>query len=247
MADGIIRLDEGWHLDAGQHLDQPPILPPVVPLPVRPKRPKGLTHMDYLPKTRAELKNWWLNLKTQGQTELAKINLPLQEITDMVDLATDQYNKMQATDDLESALKAARLIEKAATAQNEPVMRLGVRNWKTRPLYATSGIEGTLGLKGTEEDFDPLTFKTELKLSIVGGQIRVDFLKSKCDSIAIYCRLRGTATWIKLGTDTRSPYYDTNPLANPAIPEVREYMGMGVIDNEEVGVPSDIVSIVFGG
>ena len=154
---------------------------------------------------------------------------------------------MQTADDLEAQLKAARQMEKTATLQNVPVMRLGVRNWKTRPLYASSGIEGTLRLKGAEADFDPLTFKTELKLSIVGGQIRVDFIKSECDSIAIYCRLRGTSAWTLLGTDTRSPYYDTAPLANPNVPEVREYMAMGVIDNEEIGVPSDIVSIVFGG
>lgn len=247
MADGIIRLDEGWHLDAGQHLDQPPILPPVVPTPVPLKRPKGITPMDYLPKERAERKNWWLNLKTQGPTELAKINLSPTEITDIVDLATEQHANMQATDDLEAQLKAARAMEKTATLQNVPVMRLGVRNWKTRPLYASSGIEGTLLLKGAASNFDPLTFKTDLKLSIVGGHIRVDFTKDECDSIAVYCRLRGTSAWTLLGTDTRSPYYDTNPLANPNVPEVREYMGMGVIDNEEIGVPSDIVSIVFGG
>jgi hypothetical protein len=45
----------------------------------------------------------------------------------------------------------------------------------------------------------------------------------------------------------RGPYYDTNPLANLAVPEVREYMVMGMIDNEEIGLPSDIVSIVFAG
>jgi len=125
--------------------------------------------------------------------------------------------------------------------------RIGVRNWKTNPAFPASGIKGSLHLKGTASSFDPLTFKSVLRLSIVGGQIRVDFTKGECDAVMVYCRLRGTATWTKLGYDSHSPYYDTVPLANPAVPEVREYLAVGVINEVEIGVPSDIVSIVFGG
>lgn len=247
MADGIIKLDEGWHLDAGWHLDQPAPLPPALPVPVRLKRTKGIKHMDFIPNKRAENKAWWTNLKDNGTVELAKIGLPAGDITAAVATATDQVAKMQATDDAETALAAARTMEKAATQSNEAATRLAVRNWKTNPAYASSGIEGSLKLKGAGDGFDPSTFKTVLKLSIVGGQIRVDFTKEKCDSVAIYCRLRGTQGWTKLGTDSRSPYYDTAPLANPSVPETREYLGMGVIDDIEIGLPSDIVSIVFGG
>lgn len=247
MAGGIIKLDEGWHLDAGWHLDQFIPIPPAPPVAVRSQRTKGIKHMDYLPKKRSELKDWWINLKDNGATELAKINLPAGDITAAVAVATDQVAKMQATDDAETALAAARSVEKSATLANEQTIRAAVRNWKTLPAYPGSGVEGSLKLKGTESGFDPGTFKTVLKLSIVGGQIRVDFTKSACDSVAIYCRLRGTQGWTKLGTDSRSPYYDTAPLANPNVPETREYMGMGVIDDVEIGLPSDIVSIVFGG
>ena len=247
MADGIIRFDEGWKLDAGWRLDQPAPLPPALPVPVRPKRTKGIKHMDFIPNKRAENKAWWTNLKDNGTVELAKISLAAPDIAAAVATATDQVAKMQATDDAEAALAAARTMEKAAMQSNEAAIRLAVRNWKTNAAYAASGIEGSLKLKGPESGFDPNTFKSVLKLSIVGGQIRVDFIKGKCDSVAIYCRLRGTVGWTRLGTDSSSPYYDTNPLANPNVPETREYMGMGVIDDIEIGLPSDIVSIVFGG
>lgn len=247
MADGIIRLDEGWHLDAGWHLDQPAPLPPALPVPVPTKPTKGIKHMDFMPKKRAELKAWWQNLKDNATTELAKINLAAPDVTAAVATATDQVAKMQATDDAEMALAAARAQEKAAAQTNDAAIRMAIRNWKTNPAYATSGIEGSLQLTGTASGFDPQTFKSVLKLSIVGGQIRVDFIKGECDSVAIYCRLRGTQGWTKLGTDSRSPYYDTNPLASPNVPETREYMAMGIIDDVEIGLPSDIVSIVFGG
>ena len=247
MADGIIRLDSGYHLDAGWHLDQPAPLPPVLPVPVRSKPTKGIKHMDFIPNNRAENKAWWANIKDNGAVELAKINLAAPDIAAAVATATDQVAKMQATDDALAALNAARGMEETAVANNEAAIRLAIRNWKTNSAYAASGIEGSLKLKGPASSFDPTTFKTVLKLSIVGGQIRVDFLKDKCDSVAVYCRLRGTAGWTKLGNDSRSPYYDTKPLADPNVPEVREYMGIGVIDDVEIGVPSDIVSIVFAG
>jgi type II secretory pathway pseudopilin PulG len=179
--------------------------------------------------------------------ELAKINLAAPDITAAVATATNQVAKMQATDDAEAALAAARSMEKSATISNEQTIRAAVRNWKTLSAYPGSGVEGSLKLKGAEDGFDPATFKSVLKLSIMGGHIRVDFSKEKCDSVVVYCRLRGTQGWTKLGNDSRSPYYDTAPLANPNVPETREYMGMGVIDDVEIGLPSDIVSIVFGG
>lgn len=247
MADGIIKLDDGWHLDAGWHLDQPAPLPSTLPVPVRSKQPKGIKHMDFIPSKRAENKAWWKNIMDNGTVELAKISLAAPDIAAAVATATDQVTKMQATDDAEAALAAARTAERGTEKDNEAAIRLAIRNWKTNPAYPASGIEGSLKLKGPESGFNPVTFKSVLKLSIVGGQIRVDFTKEECDSVAVYCRLRGTSAWTKLGNDSRSPYYDTNPLANPNVPETREYMAMGVIDDVEIGVPSDIVSIVFGG
>ena len=55
------------------------------------------------------------------------------------------------------------------------------------------------------------------------------------------------STEARLGTDTEAPYFDTKPLANPAVPEVREYMARGMVGDEEVGLDSDIASITFAG
>jgi hypothetical protein len=46
---------------------------------------------------------------------------------------------------------------------------------------------------------------------------------------------------------TQIPYYDESPLAVPNTPEVREYMARGVVDDEEVGEPSENKEIVFAG
>lgn len=44
-----------------------------------------------------------------------------------------------------------------------------------------------------------------------------------------------------------SPYDDYTPLAVPGVAEVREYQAYGVLNDAQIGQPSDIVSVTFGG
>lgn len=244
MPGGIIRLDEGWHLDERHHLDQSPFVPPVVTVaPVRSTQ-KGKA-MDFVPSKRNDQYLWWKNLSDNITAEGPKIGLAAADITAAKAVADDQLGKMEATDAAKAALDGARATEKVATEANLLNIRAKVRNWKTLAGYAASGSEGVLKLKGSGPVFDPGAFKPVLKVSIEGGQIRIEFTKGGADAVAVYCRLRGTAAWTKIGTDSSSPYFDTKPLANPNVPEVREYMGMGVIDDEEIGLPSDIVSVTL--
>lgn len=245
MAGGIIRLDDGWALDAGMHLDQPASMPPAGSAVVTAKKKKGTTTMDFIPNKRAENLLWWKNISANIETEGPKFGLTGPECTAIKAIADAQIALMEATNDGEAALAGLRTIENAGTPTNEAAIRAEVRNWKTRPGYAASGSEGVLKLKGSESTFDPSTFKSVLKVKITGNVIRIDFTKGGADAVAIYCRLRGTGTWTRIGIDTRAPYYDTNPLANPAVPEVREYMGRGMVGDVEIGLESDIVQITL--
>lgn len=190
----------------------------------------------------------WLELNHDSlQTEGPKINLTAQEISDAKDALAPYIAAMKATNTAEAALKAKRQAEKLAEAAALPAYRLLVRNWKTRASFPASGVNETLKLTGSEAAFDPSTYKPEISVSIEAGKILIAFEKKGVDRMAVYCRLRGTPGWTKLGEDKSSPYYDTLPLANPNVPEVREYMARGIVDDQEVGLDSDIVSIVFAG
>ena len=203
--------------------------------------------MDYIPRRRADQKNWWINLRDQIETEGPKIGLTPAEVTEAKAVATAMVAAMDETDAKDVALAGARAAERATRAVQEADIRLKVRNWKSRPTYPSSGVEGTLPLRGPESGFDPATFKPTLRVTVTGGQVKLDFVKQECDSVAVYGRLRGEMGWMKLGLDSATPYYDTRPLAQANVPETREYYVIGVIDDEEVGVPSDIASAVFGG
>ncbi len=200
--------------------------------------------MDFIPNKRGDRYLWWKNLDAKIDVEGPKIGLLPAEITAIKAVTAAEIAIYEATDAAETALKGARVTEK--NSPNEAIIRNQARYWKTKPGYDTSGVEGVLNLKGPASAFDPNTFKPSVTLSLVGGQIKVEFTKGGCDSVAIYTRLRGSTGWTRLGTDSSSPYYDTRPLAAATAPETREYQLVGIIDDEEIGQPSDIVSIIFG-
>ena len=75
----------------------------------------------------------------------------------------------------------------------------------------------------------------------------IRFEKRGVDGMRVYCRRKGQTTWTFLALDTSSPYIDGNPLFQAGVPEVREYMLRGVIDDVEIGLDSDIQSITWAG
>jgi hypothetical protein len=136
--------------------------------------------------------------------------------------------------------------EASGKAALDANLRARVRNWKTLAGYSQMMGED-LKIIGVAAEMDLENYKPEIAAKIVGGEIRVTFKKKGVEGVNVYGRLRGASAWRKLAFDSSSPYVDTEPLANPAVPETREYKAMGVIKDEEIGQPSDIVNVTFAG
>jgi len=240
-----IRLDEGYRLDDGHRFDEPPHVPAPVS-PVVPPKEKG-RHMDFIPNRRPDRKEFYTNLSGNIAVEGPKFGLTVQQCTDIKAVVDAILAKMEATDAAQNALDSARGLEKQTETANQSALRAAVRNWKTLPGYPASGSEAVLRLKGAAVAFDPITYKPELTVTVLPGQVRLGFEKRGADGVVIYSRMRGTLPWRKVGTDTSSPYFDTTPLAVPNVPEVREYMARGILDDVEIGLESDIVTATFAG
>jgi len=245
MPDGVIRYDQGWRYDEGHHYDQPPNAPSPAPPPLPPKE-KG-KHMDYVPNKRNDRYVWYKNLSDNVANEGPKFGLTAAEATAAKALADAVIAKIEATDTAAASIDGARQVERTTEATNLAEIRAKVRNWKTLSGFPASGSEAVLKLKGAEEGFDPATYKPVIKASIDAGKIKIDFNKRGVDGVTVYCRLRGTPTWRKIGSDTNPPYFDTAPLAQANVPEVREYMARGMVGDNEIGLDSDIVSVTFAG
>ena len=240
----IIRLNEGWRFDEGHFMDQPASGMVAVTPPVRQKRGKT---MDYIPQKRDTRYQWYLNLSNNVVAEAVKFGGEAADATAIKALADGVMAKMDATAAAQQALDGVRGIERNTEAGALAAIRAQVRNWKTLTGWAASGSEGVLQLRGPDSGFDPLTYKTVLKVQLVPGGVRVDFTKKGADGVFIYMRVRGSATWRKIGMDTEAPYIDTTPLATPGVPETREYMARGFLHDAEIGQDSDVVSITFAG
>lgn len=203
---------------------------------------------DYVPKQRALKKAFYRKLETDSVAEAVKFGGVAADATQFKLWAKGIADAMDASDAADATAKSLRGIERTLEGSTLPNIRARVRNWKTLGGWAMSGSEAVLGLKGTETVFDPTTYKPVITAALEGNKIAIGFAKNGADGIAVYCRLRGTPGWgARIGTDSDSPYYDTKPLANPAVPEVREYKAMGMIGDDEIGVESDIVSFTFAG
>ena len=57
------------------------------------------------------------------------------------------------------------------------------------------------------------------------------------------CQRDGDATFLFLARDTSSPYVDNRPLLVAGKPEVRRYRCRYIIDDVEIGLPSDEVVV----
>lgn len=203
--------------------------------------------MDYIPRKRDGRYLWLKKLSANIVAEAVKFGAPPADATAVKTVTDHLIAAMDATDAAAAALDGTRQTEAAVQAADLGAIRAKVRNFKTLPLWAASGSEGVLEMKATEPVFDPGSYKPVLTLTIEAGKIRVDFVKGGADALAIYCRLAGTVAWRKIGIDTEAPYFDTAPLGQPGVAEVREYMARGIVGDEEIGQDSDIVSIAFGG
>lgn len=111
----------------------------------------------------------------------------------------------------------------------------------------TGAIADDLQIVGEADDFNAETYKPEISGQVFSGYVRIKFTKKGVDGVKIYVRLKGQTVWRLLSFDTNSPYDDFTALATPGVAEVREYQAFGVIDDVQIGQPSDIASVTFAG
>jgi hypothetical protein len=201
---------------------------------------------DYFPRNEGEQIDWLQNFKTLLPTVGVTLGMTAAEATQMQSDIGNYLSVHLSTEALVTQLAGARANRKAMKVTLLGKVRDRVNKFKVHDAY-TVAYGAQLGTVSSGSDFDPNTYKPVITIAIVAGEIRISFKKGGADGVNVYCRLKGTTTWRKLAFDSVSPYVDTEPLANPAVPETREYMARGVIDDAEIGLDSDIVPIVFGG
>ena len=204
---------------------------------------------DFIPKDNNNLVTWATNLRTKIDTHGPTLGMTAAQITAFKAVLLGIINAAQAVTAAKTAFSSA--VANLETVKQTDLAKTGlvrttVNQWKTGGLL-TAAMEQDMSVVGTPDVFDPTTYKAKINAEVRPGFVRITFKKLGVDGLNIYVRLAGQTIWRKLSFDSNSPYDDHAALAVAGTAEVREYRALGVIADEEIGQPSDIVSVTFGG
>lgn len=202
---------------------------------------------DIFPGAEGLLVSWCQNFKTQLPILGAQLSLTQQQIADYTALADSIITSVNDATLAKNDYKLKVDIKNSIIADKKQNLRAIANIIKANPAY-TDGIGSSLGILLTADaGIDTTTYKPDITLVLGHGFVIVKFTKKGVEGVNVYSRLQGAQNWTYLSRDTHSPYDDHRMLATAGVPETREYMVVGVINDIEIGVPSDIASITFAG
>ena len=92
---------------------------------------------------------------------------------------------------------------------------------------------------------DYSTVKPKLTAIVAAGAATIKFDKGEMEGVKIYSKRGSETHFTFLGTDTHSPYHDNRPKLAADSPEERQYYAFYSEDDSDVGIQSDVVSIVI--
>jgi hypothetical protein len=200
---------------------------------------------DYIPRSEPQLAIWLQNFGKKISTHGQALGLTAEEIKLAETRCSETSAKITEIEQKKTELQ--QIVAAKDDLKNDTLVSIRgfVTRIKAHTVY-TEPIGHDLGVIAANSIANVSSNKTQLKVEALPGRVRISFTKKGFSGVNIYTRGNGTAQWSYLARDNNSPYDDVRPLTNGQ-PEKREYMAIGVVGDDEVGQPSDIVSVVFGG
>ena len=205
-----------------------------------------MTRKDYVPDSAKNLRDWATNYHDKATAQLAgltgwdaaRVTALKAQIAPVRDAAQAVVDAQQALDDTLGNLAKSR-------TDHLPAIRGESTSIKTSPGY-DEGIGDVLGIVATGGGFDPATYKAAGTAESLPGRVRLSTKKRGVDSMNIYMRRKGEPAFrLLMAKRVGFPVDDDTPPAVPGQSEVREYQLRGVIGDEEIGQPSDIIPATF--
>lgn len=202
--------------------------------------------MDYIPTKESDKVIWNNNFSTKIDTLGRDLGLDATEIAEIKRVCAENAVTIVASDDAQTAARTAKAAKDTQLKTGEKAIRETVRKIKSNKNYTTA-IGRNLEIIGEDPSVDYSKYHPRIKVHVMPGHVRIDFIKEGLNGMDIYGRLKGEIKWVKLTYGSYSPYIDSRPLVVDNVPEHREYMAIGVIRDQEVTLQSDIVEAIFGG
>ena len=224
------------------------VAPPPPPLPLKAKHHKHAMHQDPIPQSYKNLRDWLTLQQTELTAALATtIGMTAAERTTYLATVTTLLTPVTSIVALMDQLEQETADFHPLRETLLPSIRAAMKRAKTSPT-CTPAIQLELDWVGDVQNTDPNTARPTLTAEAQRGRVKIDGRKPGFEAVNIYSRKKGDVQWKLIAVRKRKfPYFDEAPLTTPNQPEVREYMAIGVVNDEEVGQPSEIIEVVYAG
>jgi hypothetical protein len=200
---------------------------------------------DYIPDSAQNLVNWTNNYLLEVDAIAVRIGWPAAQVTALKARLTTLRDAAQEVLDKQNDLDTATGHLVAKKDAEVPEIRRDTNNLKSTRGF-TDGDARTLDVLTASGEFDPDGYKPPLSAVSKQGRVEITAKKNGVDAVNLYSRIKGQAAFKLLAAKrSRFPFDDTTAPATAGQPEEREYQAIGVLGDDEIGQPSDIVSAVF--
>ncbi len=201
-----------------------------------------MKHKPYFPNTNADRRAWLANFKTNIAIDGPGLGYSASKITILQDMCDTMIAGIDAADAAKAAAKSKNSDKDTLIKDGMEAMRKEVQTIKANSSY-TEATGNSLGIIGSEEIIDYSTAKTTLKLVATPLGIEVKFGLEHCEAADIFSKRKADDAFVFQKRIMHPPYLDKRLNAEINIPELRQYYVVLVMDDEQVGIPSDIASI----
>ena len=189
--------------------------------------------------------NWTTNYLAEVDAIATRIGWPAAQITALKARLTAIRDAAQTVLDKQNDLDTATGQLDMIKDTELPEIRRDTNNLKSTRGF-TDGDARTLNVLTASGEFDTDHYKPHLTAVSMAGRVEITGKKTGADALNIYCRLKGQAAFKLIAAKrSRFPFDDSAPPTTPGQPEEREYQAIGVLGDDEIGHPSDIVSAIF--
>ncbi len=201
---------------------------------------------DYIPKSFSNLKAWLTSLRAGVNTDGPTLGQTPAQIADDDALIDSLLTPVTDAEAKETAALEASGTARAALQSNLGSLRNMINRYKAAPGWNT-GIAAGWSVVTHETSYDMNTHKPTITARSTPGAVVISGKKPGFTSVTILMRLDGTAEWTSIGIKINHfPFYDTTAPGTPGKPEKREYRALGMVGDAQAGLPSDIVTAIYG-
>jgi len=207
-----------------------------------------MSKVDYIPSTYDGQDTWAETFSTKLPSQSATLGVsPAQQtalLAAITDMRTSYAEQKVLETDYRSKVAEAESKRKT-TISNAGGIRKIVALMKASSNYTTA-IGEYLGIEASTPDPNPDTMQATIKTRLLpDSKVKVHCNMQGADAYNVYSKRADEVNFIFIGTSVTPWFVDDRPKLNGA-PESRQYYNQLVIKNEEVGLPSPIVTVIVG-